>query len=187
MTENENMMLLSYLDLINLVETGVINAAPTRIQGSSIDVTLDSFIRVEDEPKFNAVVDLRRGENIETRELRMDHEFGYQIVPGEFVLASTAETLSMPNYLSAEFRLKSSVARNGLEHLNACWIDPGFTGKLTLELINVTKKHRLTIKPCMPIGQIVFMMHGEVPTHASYRARGQYNGQDRVTASKGVR
>jgi dCTP deaminase len=181
------MSLLSHNELVNLVLDGVINAAPTRIQGSSIDVTLDSFIRIEDEPKFNAVVDLRRGETIETREFAMDHEFGYQVVPGEFILASTAETLNLPNYLSAEFRLKSSVARNGLEHLNACWIDPGFKGKLTLELINVTKKHRLMIKPGMPIGQIVFMWHEEVPTHASYAARGQYNGQDRVTASKGVR
>lgn len=181
------MSLLSHNELVQLVLDGVINAALTRVQGSSIDVTLDSFIRVEDEPKFNAVVDLRRGENIETREIRMDHEFGYQIVPGEFILASTAETLDMPNYLSAEFRLKSSIARNGIEHLNACWIDPGFTGKLTLELINVTKKHRLTIKPGMPIGQLVFMLHDEVPTHASYRARGQYNGQTRVTPSKGIR
>jgi dCTP deaminase len=181
------MSILSHNELIQLVLDGVINANIDRVQGSSIDVTLDSFIRVEDEPKFNAVVDLRGRENIETRETVMDQEFGYQIVPGEFILASIAETLSMPNHLSAEFRLKSSVARNGLEHLNACWIDPGFTGKLTLELINVTRKHRLTIKPGMPIGQIVFMRHDEVPLWVSYASRGQYNGQDRVTPSKGVR
>jgi dCTP deaminase len=179
--------LLSHVELIGLVKAGVIDADYSRVKGASIDVTLDDWIMVEDEPKFNAVVDLMGRENIETRELKLTDEYGYQIVSGEFVLASTVERLNLPNDISAEFRLKSSAARNGLEQLNACWIDPGFSGKITLELINVTRKHRLTIKPRMPIGQIIFMRHDEVPTHASYAAVGQYHGQNRVTASKGVR
>jgi dCTP deaminase len=180
------MSLLSHNELVQLVLNGVINAAPTRIQGSSIDVTLDHAIRIEDEPKFNAVVDLHGGETIETREFVMSDEYGYQIVPGEFVLASIAEYLIVPDDISVEFRLKSSVARNGLEQLNACWIDPGFDGKVTLELLNVTRKHRLTIKPGMPIGQLIFMRHEKVPGHASYSNIGRYNGQMKATASKGV-
>jgi dCTP deaminase len=181
------MSLLSHNELLGLIDLGVINVKPDRVKGSSIDVTLDNIIRIEDDPKFNAVIDLRGKENIETREVVMTDEFGYQIVPSEFVLASIAETLKLPNDMSAEFRLKSSAARNGLEQLNACWIDPGFNGKITLELINVTRKHRLTIKPGMPIGQITFRRHALVPDHASYAANGQYQGQDKVTASRGIR
>lgn len=181
------MSVLSYLALVDLVRDGVINAELSQIKGSSIDVTLDDIIRVEDEPKFNAVVDLRSRENIETREIVMTDEFGYQMVPSEFILASTREYLNVPNNISAEFRLKSSAARNGLEQLNACWIDPGFSGRLTLELINVNRKHRLTLKPDMPIGQIIFIEHAPVPRGSSYAEHGQYNGQDKVTASKGIR
>jgi dCTP deaminase len=176
------MSLLSYLALVDLVHDGVIDVDLSRVKGSSIDITLDDLILLEDEPKFNAVVDLRGGERIETREFRMDDIHGYQLVPGEFVLGSSRETFNLPLNISAEYKLKSTQARNAFEHLGAGWIDPGFHGKLTLEMLNCTRKHRLMIKPGMPIGQIVFMEHEFVPHYKSYAKCGQYHGQDKVTA-----
>jgi dCTP deaminase len=178
--------LLSYLDLIGLIEKGVITADPDRVKGSSIDITLDDLILLEDEPKFNKVVCLKSGESIETRPHRMD-EGGYRMVPGEFVLGSTVEHFNMPLHLSAEYKLKSTLARNAFEHLGAGWIDPGFSGNLTLEMINCTRKHVLQIKPSQSIGQVVFFEHEPVPEEFSYRRMGQYNGQRGVTASKGLR
>lgn len=180
-------MLLAHNELIELVERGVITADLSRVNGSSIDITLDSVIRIEDEPKFNAVVDLKAKENIETYECAMT-DYGYQLKPGEFILASSVEFFNLPDNISAEYKLKSSMARNGLEHLNAGWCDAGWHGsRLTLELKNMTQKHRLTIKPGMAIGQLVFFKHDPVPEQASYAVRGQYNNQAKVTESKGLR
>lgn len=181
------MSLLSYTELLELVRSGVINAPVENINGSSIDITLDDIIRIEDHPKFNGVVDLRGKENIETYEYPLT-EYGYQLSPGEFILASSREVFNLPDYISAEYKLKSSMARNGLEHLNAGWCDAGWNGsKLTLELKNMTCRHRLTIKPGMGIGQIVFFRHEKVPHDKSYAVKGQYNQQTSVTASKGIR
>lgn len=181
------MTLLSYNELHELCEQGVITAPLSAINSSSIDLTLDSIIMLEDEPKFNAIVDLKSKENICMSEhVLTDH--GYQLMPGEFILASSAEFFNLPNNISCEYKLKSSMARNGLEHLNAGWCDAGWHGsKLTLELKNVTRKHRLTIKPGMSIGQVVFFRHEPVPDDKSYATRGQYNNQQAVTASKGIR
>ncbi len=181
------MSILSYGELTELVGLGVIDADYSRVKGSSIDVLLDDVILIEDEPKFNLVVDLRGKESISTCEFMLTDTHGYQMQPGEFVLGSTKEFLALPNDISAEFRLKSSIARNGLEQLNACWIDPGFHGKLTLELVNVTRKHKLVLKPDMPIGQLKFIRHDPVPEHMSYGVIGQYQNQQKATASKGVR
>lgn len=180
-------MLLSYNELLQLVNDGVINAPVENINGSSIDLTLHDVIMVEDEPKFNAVVDLRGKESIDTRDTKIG-EHGYQLAPGEFILASSVELFNLPDNISAEYKLKSSMARNGLEHLNAGWCDAGWSNsRLTLELKNMTRKHRLTIKPGMKIGQVVFFKHEPVPEDKSYAIVGQYNHQTTVQASKGIR
>ena len=180
------MSLLSYLELVELVEAGVINAPIENVNGSSIDLTLDSVIMIEDEPKFNKVVRLHRKENIELREFVMK-EHGYHLKAGEFILASSRETFNLPSNISAEYKLKSSMARNGLEHLNAGWCDASWHGsKLTLEFKNMTNKHELLIEPGMKCGQVVFFRHEPVPYFANYAKRGQYNKQQKVTASKGI-
>jgi len=57
----------------------------------------------------------------------------YYLAPSEFVLAETIETFNLPDDISAQFVLKSSRAREGLNHLLAGWCDPGWHGsKLTL-------------------------------------------------------
>ena len=180
------MSLLSYLELVDLVKSGVINADPSRINGSSIDITLDKIIRKESVFSLNIVL-LGQKNNISTIEQDIS-DVGYILAPGEFILASSVETFNLPNYISCEYKLKSSMARNGLEHLNAGWADASWhSSKLTLELKNVTRFHHLLLNEGMAIGQMVFFRHEPVPSDKSYAVKGQYNGQSKVTESKGIR
>jgi dCTP deaminase len=113
---------------------------------------------------------------------------GYDLKPGEFVLASTREVFNLPDDLACEFKLKSSLARAGLQHAVAGWADPGFHNSvLTLELSNSLRAHWLRLTPGQPIGQLVFFRGEPVPADRSYAARGQYCNDRQTTASKGVR
>lgn len=181
--------LLSYNDLCVLVELGIINVPLDKIQGSSVDVTLDRFIRPEKLGAQMEKVRIGKGQVIETIEhdLRELENQEYSLMPNEFILASTAETIKLTSWLSAEFRLKSSVGRCALNHILAVWLDPNFKGKVTLELKNDSRFKKLTINENMPIGQITFTKHSPVPHNKSYAVRGQYNGQDKVQPSKGVK
>ena len=112
----------------------------------------------------------------------------FMLMPGQFILASTNETFNLPNTIAAEYKLKSSLARSGLQHMLAGWCDPGWSGsRLTLELKNVTQSHILVLRAGMKIGQMVFFECEPVPQDQSYAVKGQYNNQTTVTASKGVR
>jgi dCTP deaminase len=183
------MSLLSYNELVELVEAGVIDAPIENINAASIDLTLcKNIMRQNNYLSFtHRVIDLANKENIELQEIEMD-ESGYVIEPGEFFLASTVEwfDLSKHDDVSAEYKLKSSMARNGLSHLLAGFADSGWSGNLTLEFHNVSNQP-LLIRPGMKCGQMLFFRHAPVPQHASYANKGQYNGQQGVTASKGIR
>jgi len=184
--------LLSYNNLIILVEMGVIDAPIQRVQGSSIDVTLDRYIRTENmRGGHYGVTKLYDGESLPTVEkdlLSDEFENGvYRVMANEFFLASTSETLNLPSWITAEFRLKSSIGRSGIDHALAVYCDPYFCGKVTLELKNNTQFRKMDIQVGMPIGQISFTAHDEVPCDKGYAVRGQYMNQDKVTPSRGVK
>jgi dCTP deaminase len=104
---------------------------------------------------------------------------------GQFILGETVELFNIPETISAQFLLKSSRAREGLNHLLAGWIDPGWHGsRLTLELHNVRQLHPVALWPGMKIGQIVFHDLSAQPER-SYATTGRYNMDANVTASKG--
>jgi dCTP deaminase len=180
------MSLLSHNELVELVESGVINAPIENINAASIDLTLCKTI-MRQSWRCNNVVDLANKENIDLKKVEMD-ESGYVIEPGQFILASTVEwfDLSKRDDVSAEYKLKSSMARNGLSHLLAGFADSGWSGNLTLEFHNVSNQP-LLIRPGMKCGQMLFFRHAPVPQHASYATKGQYCNQQGVTASKGIR
>jgi dCTP deaminase len=111
----------------------------------------------------------------------------YLLVPGQFVLAHTLETFHIPGDVAAQFVLKSSRAREGLEHLLAGFCDPGWHGSvLTLELHNSRQLHRVPLWPGMKIGQMVFHQLSAAPQR-DYSVTGHYNGHGSVTASLGHR
>ena len=143
------------------------------INPASIDVRLGKNLMIErpHEP------DLRLIDISEYTE-----ENPYLLKAGEFVLAETLEKFRIPDRISAQFVLKSSRAREGYQHLLAGWIDPGYRGRLTLEIKNIRKYHELPLYPGMRIGQIVFHHMSQVPVK-SYAETGHYLDHDRVMPS----
>ncbi len=143
---------------------------------ASLDVTLGFTILVE-------VTHTRELEPIDiTHHTEADP---FWVAPGEFFLAETQEILNLPDHVAAQFVLKSSRAREGLEHLLAGFADPGWHGsRLTLELSNARNRHSIPIWPGMKIGQMVFHSLAGRPER-SYAVTGRYNGDISVTASRG--
>jgi dCTP deaminase len=179
-------MLLSYLELVELVEQGVIDAPKEQINGASIDLTLDDQILVEKFQTNDPVVRLFDKQAPDMVPLSMTDE-GFYLRPGQFILANTRETFFLPNTIACTFKLKSSIARGGLNHLLAGFADPCWTNsRLTLELKNDLQYHTLLLKKGMKIGQMVFYRVTPVPHESSYAVKGRYNDTLTVTASKGV-
>lgn len=182
-------MLLSYEKLLKLAESGVIDVKHENINGASIDITLDSTVAIEMKPtKEKEWVDLKNKDTMFLADLEVNENFYFALEPGQFILASSVETFNLPNNIAAEYKLKSSLARNGLQHLLAGWCDPGWNNsKLTLEFKNVTEHHTLILRPGMKIGQMVFWECDPVKNENSYAIKGQYNNQKSVTKGKGLR
>jgi dCTP deaminase len=172
-------MPLNYTEICELIEQGVVeNADFKNVNSSSLDITLGKEVFVELLPNnwgnFHAKpISLR-----DRTPLNMERALTpYALFPGAFILASSKEVFHLPNNISAEYKLKSSMARIALEHLNAGWCDAGWHGSvLTLELKNMTRYHKILIQEGDLIGQIVFFRHKEVPADKSYATRGRYNG-----------
>lgn len=181
-------MLLSYTELLALVENGVVEnlGELSQINAASIDVRLGPDFLFEKKP-----VSTRKTISLSAREKLAFSKKSYApgsapfLEPGEFCLAATMESFNLPDNISAEFKLKSSIARSGLNQLTAVWADAGWHGSvLTLELSNVTRFHNLELEVGMCIGQMVFHRHAMVPPEESYRNRGRYNGDLSVSATK---
>ena len=184
------MSLLTHDELIVLVEEGVIqNCDTSQVNAASIDITLGNTIWYEDRPRRGCdIVDLMAKETPAIDKIEIAQTGYFDLHPGVFILASSREVFNLPNNIAAEYKLKSSLARAGLDHLNAGWADPGWHGSvLTLELHNVLSYHTLRLRPGMKIGQMVFFKGSAVPEYASYAVRGAYNGDKIATPSKGVR
>ena len=179
------MSLISYNELCELVEQGVIAGVdPSRINSASIDLTLGNKLLNEGSNPRIKFKSLSKKEKLDMYEWDLE-QGAYLLHPGEFVLAHTVERFYLPDYISAEYKLKSSMARLGLEHLNAGWCDAGWHGSvLTLELKNMTRSHCIELNHKDPIGQIVFFKHDPVPKDKSYAARGRYNHDLSVSGVK---
>jgi dCTP deaminase len=109
----------------------------------------------------------------------------YLLQPGQFVLAQTVETFNLPATVAAEFRLKSSRAREGLDQALAVWADPGWHGSvLTMELRNNRQLHAIPLWRGMKIGQMVFHKMSATPER-DYSLTGRYNLDTTVMGSKG--
>ena len=132
---------------------------PLQVNPASYDLTLDS--------KY---IDLETNQTIIWNELH--------IKPGEAYLASTIEYIKLPDNVSGVLYLKSSLARLGLDHALAGWIDPGFEGNLTLEL----HSHRpISLSAGQRIVQVVFYLL-DAPSENPYR--GKYSGQKGPTVAR---
>ncbi|GAA4189939.1 dCTP deaminase [Gryllotalpicola kribbensis] len=181
-------MLLSDRDIRAELDSGRIQLDPYEpgmIQPSSIDVRLDRFFRLFSNHKY-PFIDPAENQPDLTHLVEVDGDEPFILHPGEFVLGSTFERVTLPDDVAARLEGKSSLGRLGLlTHSTAGFIDPGFTGHVTLELSNVAT---LPIKlwPGMKIGQMCFFRltsPAEKPYgSADYSSR--YQGQRGPTASR---
>jgi dCTP deaminase len=126
---------------------------PAMLQPSSIDVRLDRFFRVFQNSRYTHIDPAQQQDEL-TSAVEPDGDDPFVLHPGEFVLGSTFESVSLPDDLAGRLEGKSSLGRLGLlTHSTAGFIDPGFTGHITLELSNVANLP-ITLWPGMKIGQL---------------------------------
>jgi dCTP deaminase len=181
-------MLLSDRDLKAELAADRIKLEPSAedmVQPSSIDVRLDRYFRLFDNHKY-AVIDPSIDQPELTRLIEVDPAEGFILHPGEFVLGSTFEQVTLPDDIAARLEGKSSLGRLGLlTHSTAGFIDPGFTGHVTLELSN-TATLPIRLWPGMKIGQLCFFQLSSPAEHpygaGQYKSR--YLGQNGPTASR---
>ena len=181
-------MLLSDRDILAEIDAKRIVVEPydeTMIQPSSIDFRLDRYFRVFENHRYPHI-DPAVDQSDLTRQVEPVGDEAFILHPGEFVLGSTLEVVSLPNDLAARVEGKSSLGRLGLlTHATAGFVDPGFSGHVTLELANVAT---LPIKlyPGMKIGQLCFFQLSSPAEHpygsAKYGSR--YQGQRGPTPSR---
>ncbi|GAA5101578.1 dCTP deaminase [Haloechinothrix salitolerans] len=184
-------MLLSDRDLRKELEAGRLELDPfdvEMVQPSSIDVRLDRFFRVFDNTKYTHIdPSLQQDELTSLVEQTDDDPF--VLHPGEFVLGSTFEMVTLPDDLAGRLEGKSSLGRLGLlTHSTAGFIDPGFNGHITLELSNVANLP-ITLWPGMKIGQLcLFRLSSaaEFP-YGTKQAGSRYQGQRGPTPSRAYR
>ena len=155
------------------------------IQPSSIDLRLDRYFRVFQNHRYGFIDPSEAQEDLTELIEPTGHE-PFILHPGEFVLGSTYETVSLPDDLAGRLEGKSSLGRLGLlTHSTAGFIDPGFTGHVTLELSNVAT---LPIKlwPGMKIGQLCLIRMTGPAEHpyGSAKAGSRYQGQRGPTPSR---
>ena len=179
---------MSDRDIRASIEAGQIGLEPLEmglLQPSSIDVRLDRFFRLFDNHKY-AFIDPAEQQDELTRLIEVDPAEPFILHPGEFVLGSTYEFVTLPDDVAARLEGKSSLGRLGLlTHSTAGFVDPGFKGHVTLELSNVAT---LPIKlwPGMKIGQLCFFKLTSPSEHpyGSEKYSSRYQGQRGPTASR---
>jgi dCTP deaminase len=181
-------VLLSDRDLLTEIDNKRVAIEPfdpEMIQPSSIDVRLDRMFRVFENHKYPHIDPSIEQADL-TRLIEPDGDDPFILHPGEFVLGSTLEVVSLPDDLAGRLEGKSSLGRLGLlTHSTAGFIDPGFSGHITLELSNAAT---LPIKlfPGMKIGQLCLFRLSSPADHpyGSDKYGSRYQGQRGPTASR---
>jgi len=181
-------MVLSDSAIRRLVDAGRIGIEPydpALMQPSSLDVRVDRLFRVFRNSRY-PYIDVKEEQEGLTELVEVADTEPFILHPGEFVLGSTLERVTLPDDLVARLEGKSSLGRLGLLiHSTAGFIDPGFDGHVTLELSNVANLP-ITIYPGMKIGQLSFVQMSE-PAETPYGSGAlgsKYQGQRGPTPSR---
>ena len=181
-------VLLSDRDIRAAIDSGSLGIEPYEpgnVQPSSVDVRLDRFFRVFNNSKYMHI-DPKLQQDELTSLVEVEEGDAFVLHPGEFVLASTLEKFTLPDNLAGRLEGKSSLGRLGLlTHSTAGFIDPGFSGYVTLELSNVANLP-MTLWPGMKVGQMaIFRMSSpaEVP-YGTGSLGSKYQGQRGPTPSR---
>ncbi len=180
-------MVLSDRSIMEAIHAGQIGIEPfddSCVQPSSVDLHVDRYFRLF-RNHTSRVIDVREDQE-DLTELVDVGDNPLILHPGEFVLGSTTEKVTLPDNLVARLEGKSSLGRLGLLiHSTAGFVDAGWTGNLTLELSNVANLP-ITVYPGMKIGQISFLEMTTPAAHpyGSDRLNSKYQGQWGPTPSR---
>lgn len=195
-------MILRDRSIRDAIEAGIIGCDPkpnweTQLQPASLDLRLgDEFSAFKDKSIWNQTYSERDGcgelgitpgkTNVQGLMTSLifggvKNSKGPFIERGEFMLATTLETIRIPKDMVGRVEGRSTLARLGLVvHVTAGFIDPGFEGQITLEMVNFGP-HRIYLKPGMRICQVCFEKL-DAPAQKPYA--GKYQGQRGVTVSR---
>jgi dCTP deaminase len=158
---------------------------PAMVQPSSVDVRLDRFFRVFENHRYPHIDPSVEQPEL-TRLIEVKPSDPFVLHPGEFALASTYEVVTLPDDVAGRLEGKSSLGRLGLlTHSTAGFIDPGFSGHVTLELSNVATLP-IMLWPGMKIGQLCLFRLSSAAEHpyGSEVYGSRYQGQRGPTASR---
>ncbi|HEU0027580.1 MAG TPA: dCTP deaminase [Ktedonobacterales bacterium] len=184
-------MILSDRDILERLRRGdiVITPAPdldTQLQPASLDMRLGYDFQTFNYTR-QALIDPADPATFEQLTSLAQLEDGERFIvhPGEFVLATTLERIEIPSNLLARLEGRSSIGRVGIViHSTAGYLDPGFKGKITLEISNLGKI-AVALYPRMRICQIAFEeMSSSVGSGYGEKRGAKYQGQDAATASR---
>jgi len=181
-------VLLSDGDIRKEIDSGRIRLEPwdpEMVQPSSVDVRMDRYFRVFENHRYPHI-DPAEDQPDLTRQVEPPGDEPFILHPGEFVLGSTYEVITLPDDVAARLEGKSSLGRLGLlTHSTAGFIDPGFSGHITLELSNVANLP-ITLWPGMKIGQLCIFRLSSSAEHpyGSSEAGSRYQGQRGPTPSR---
>lgn len=102
------------------------------------------------------------------------HDGQVWLTPHGCCLASTLEYVRIPLDCVGRVEGKSSIGRQHVViHCTAGWIDPGFQGNITLEIVNHNPRHGFVLKPGMYIAQLTLLQLDRVTTRPY---KGKYQG-----------
>ena len=170
-------MILSDQTIIRMLDEKSLVIEPleqNQIQPASVDIRLgDTFSVVED--SSSGIITMDRQIHYKTIQTET-----YLLLPGQFVLATTMEYISLPDNLTAFVEGRSSLGRMGLFIQNAGWVDPGFQGEITLELFNANRC-AIELTSGRRVGQLVF---ARMDASARHPYDGKYQGQRGATGSR---
>jgi dCTP deaminase len=178
-------MILSDRDIKKALESGRVKietAKPemfTHIHASSMDLHLGNTFKLYEHSKF-AVIDPRKPETFtgNMRLMTIPEGESYMVQPGEFVLGVTEEIITVPDDLVVRVEGRSSLGRLGIiVHSTAGFVDPGFSGTITLEISNLNRMP-IALYPGMRICQIAFeQMSSPAETPYNMKPFSKYQGQ----------
>ena len=189
------MSLLAHDEIKDLIDLEIVEySEESLINSASLDIRIGMEILIERplstyNPEDRSCglrrVSLKNRDPLNMITWNLKTQGPFVLYPGEFILAHSHEVFNLPNHISAQYALKSSMARIGLEHLNAGWCDAGWNGSsLTLELKNITRYHEIVLEYLDKIGQLIFFRHKAVKDEHSYASKGRYNGDRGVSGAK---
>ena len=157
------MSILSDGTLLELLPKIIREPDPLMVNPASIDIRIGHDVQYED----GTIFDLRLSP--------------YRLEPKEFVLVSTYEHITIPNGYVAELKLKSTRAREGFDHSLAFYIDPGWEGILTMEVMNNHRLRALDLVYGQRFGQLIIHTLDKPALHPY---SGKYKGATSVEAAK---